>query len=676
MKKHTGIKRILTMLAVAAATVVFAVAASAEQASVDFAVNFTLPNGFEYGVKAFEKEKTATDENGVQTYMGKEYTLVLPYVLENKEVSLLVSAEADVIMDGRQLSDNTLTVLGRGVHQFECGGTTGYLNVMYTSDVPQIYIDTQQPLSYIHEDKENETAGSMVITDGTEIYYSGGMETLKGRGNVSWNADKKPYSIKLSQKVSLFGMEPSRKYNLLANFIDEAIIRNKVTIDFAEKAGVEYCTQSQFAELYINNEYLGIYQLTEKVEVADGRVEIFDVDIITEESNRGTDLENLPQGGEYGKDAYKKKGSCKWLEVPNDIAKGIDGGYLIELDLFERYSAAKTGFVSNYGQIVTVRSPEYASEAQVKYISGYYQEFEDAVLNADGYNSLGRHYTEYIDMESMARMYIVQEFVQNLDAALTSAFLYKDVNGKLAMCSPWDFDHALGDEVSDADRNISNPENIWVAKGTLYNQKNTYTIFSLLWQHPEFRREAARQWKEVFRPQIEWLSDMQQDVADSIYDSAVADYYRWRRTAYIDNVQAAQLYLDEIEKMADYIEKRAEFLDKFLSEDAVYVKYGANGGSEFVSDKNSYMPGDTVVVRYCDYENEDELGGIEFIGWNTKADGSGTEYRPEDTFVITEDVTLYAQWARQNQQNKPVQTTVEDIGLFDSILNWFKNLFK
>lgn len=36
--------------------------------------------------------------------------------------------------------------------------------------------------------------------------------------------------------------------------------------------------------------------------------------------------------------------------------------------------------------------------------------------------------------------------------------------------------------------------------------------------------------------------------------------------------------------------------------------------------------------------------GYGFVGWNTAANGSGTEYLPGATFEITEDITLYAQW--------------------------------
>ena len=37
-------------------------------------------------------------------------------------------------------------------------------------------------------------------------------------------------------------------------------------------------------------------------------------------------------------------------------------------------------------------------------------------------------------------------------------------------------------------------------------------------------------------------------------------------------------------------------------------------------------------------------GGYTFIGWNTKADGTGTNYAPGASYTAEADVTLYAQW--------------------------------
>lgn len=74
-----------------------------------------------------------------------------------------------------------------------------------------------------------------------------------------------------------------------------------------------------------------------------------------------------------------------------------------------------------------------------------------------------------------------------------------------------------------------------------------------------------------------------------------------------------------------------------------HVTYNGNG------DGVSYVPEDDN-----DYGYEEEvtvLGegsmirtGYEFIGWNTESDGTGDNYDENDTFDITEDITLYAQW--------------------------------
>ena len=74
----------------------------------------------------------------------------------------------------------------------------------------------------------------------------------------------------------------------------------------------------------------------------------------------------------------------------------------------------------------------------------------------------------------------------------------------------------------------------------------------------------------------------------------------------------------------------------------LYVTYAANGGRGDVSDSNEYIAGDRITVQPGDGLERD---GYRFQGWNTKADGTGTAYRAGDTFQITDDVTLYAQWA-------------------------------
>ncbi len=73
------------------------------------------------------------------------------------------------------------------------------------------------------------------------------------------------------------------------------------------------------------------------------------------------------------------------------------------------------------------------------------------------------------------------------------------------------------------------------------------------------------------------------------------------------------------------------------------VKYDGNGNTSGVAptDVNRYFKDDKVVVK--DEGNLEKLNQ-EFIGWNTKADGSGTSYDAADVFEIQDNVTLYAQW--------------------------------
>ncbi|MBQ7434423.1 MAG: InlB B-repeat-containing protein [Oscillospiraceae bacterium] len=73
------------------------------------------------------------------------------------------------------------------------------------------------------------------------------------------------------------------------------------------------------------------------------------------------------------------------------------------------------------------------------------------------------------------------------------------------------------------------------------------------------------------------------------------------------------------------------------------VKYLANGGSGAIIKPETYITGEEVTIA----ANTFTKTGADFDSWNTKADGSGTTYKPGDkhTFSATDsDLTLYAQW--------------------------------
>ena len=79
-------------------------------------------------------------------------------------------------------------------------------------------------------------------------------------------------------------------------------------------------------------------------------------------------------------------------------------------------------------------------------------------------------------------------------------------------------------------------------------------------------------------------------------------------------------------------------------EDRYTVKYNANGGTGTIADSNSpYAPSASVTVKSSTGFTA-PFAEMIFDKWNTAADGSGQDYNPEDTFDISANTTLYAQW--------------------------------
>lgn len=92
---------------------------------------------------------------------------------------------------------------------------------------------------------------------------------------------------------------------------------------------------------------------------------------------------------------------------------------------------------------------------------------------------------------------------------------------------------------------------------------------------------------------------------------------------------------------------------------AYSVTYNGNGndGGNAVTDAKAYIPGATVTVQ----KNTFTKTGYQFTAWNTQANGEGTAYtETTDTFTMAnENVTLYAQWAKDESATKKASYSVE-----------------
>lgn len=558
------------------------------------------------------------------------------------------------------------------------GGNRYTVKCYASANIPSVFIQTASgSLDYVHADKENkETAVITTVENGTVTIDGAALKQIKGRGNSTWGFSKKPYNIKFEKKTSMLGMPKAKKWTLLASVLDPALLRNYLALSIAAGLDLPYTSEMRHADLYINGEYRGNYIFIESVEIGDNRIEIPDLEDANEAVNPDIDIESLPQGGSGGQNS----GSRKWVEIPND-PEDITGGYLLEYDFLSRYAAEVSGFRSNYGYSVTVKSPEYASANEVNYIADYYQAFEDALFSSNGRNAQGKAYTDYIDLDSFARHYVVQELMLNLDAANSSVFLHKDAgdDAKFVASPMWDFDYSLGiySEGQDVGMDPKDPTVLYVS--------NLGGVTTQLYRRYEAFRDAANTaWTAMqsFLPAI--LTEAKQ-LGTRLCMSAVMDGVRWQR--FDNNTDAghvAAAYTSQVDTAISYLARRYEALTPSFTPQAAFLYYSANGGSGRRLEEHVHLIGDAVTVKN-DGDQWTRISApndsMTFSHWNTRADGSGTSYRPGEKITLEGTSTmLYAQWRQkteQEQQKEQMRSFWERIrDFYVRIWNYFKRLFR
>ena len=198
-------------------------------------------------------------------------------------------------------------------------------------------------------DKSNSAKGAMLlINEMGDTVYNGKLTQIKGRGNSTWLAEKKPYQIKLKDKTDL--LETGDKDNvcktwvLLTNHSDASQLRNKTVYDLSVAMGMEPGIQCRPVNLFYDGEYRGTYLLCEKVEINSGRVDIEDLEEALEETNPDIqDFDTLPTA------TGKTANGATYLYCPDLTSPtNITGGFLLELDTAVRAAAEKCYFITSF----------------------------------------------------------------------------------------------------------------------------------------------------------------------------------------------------------------------------------------------------------------------------------------------------------------------------------------
>jgi hypothetical protein len=99
---------------------------------------------------------------------------------------------------------------------------------------------------------------------------------IKGRGNTTWDREKKPYQVKFSKKQDIFLLGKSKKWVLLANYLDPTSLRNELAYTIAREVGIKGTTDGEFVWLAIDSNELGLYYLCHKASVGPESLDLKD----------------------------------------------------------------------------------------------------------------------------------------------------------------------------------------------------------------------------------------------------------------------------------------------------------------------------------------------------------------------------------------------------------------
>lgn len=324
-------------------------------------------------------------------------------------------------------------------------------------------------LEQVHRDKNVKYPGNdLVLTDGDDVLT--GTVEFKGRGNSTWREyAKKPYQIKFSKKTSVLGMPAAKKWILLANASDDSMIRTRLVYDAAEQMGFPYVTEYKYVDLWVDGEYLGVYLIGEKAEIGKNRLNLQDP--------AGAMFE-LDNGFATDEDHY--------------FFEGRLNSYFALKEIVEEDDAHIAQAMSNFQTAMTRFTTALTSEG--------WENLSLAQLN------------RMIDVDSLARYYLMNEYVLNGEGFFTSFFWYQDGASDVLHVGPlWDFDTCMGNKQE---------------KVTDYNACDTSVLMKKMLNIPAFYQRVQELYTR-YKPVLTGMAGQIDGRKAEIGVSADLNYLRW-----------------------------------------------------------------------------------------------------------------------------------------------------
>ena len=362
--------------------------------------------------------------------------------------------------------------------------------------------------SWTEKPKDYRLARIKIVDNSGGIQERDELTTIRGRGNSTWECNKKSYRLKFPSKVKLLAKADgtneyaeAKSWTLLANAADRTMLRNALTSQvigsrYERKTGVNalpFFPACKFVDLVLNNIYIGTYQISDHVQIQKERINI--------DEDNGWLVEGVST-------------EDKFIEDPNIVFNGIDRLYfsLNVKNPEDKYYTddVATAIRSYFTTILNFRNPPY--------------DFSEAT-----------GLFKYVDMESAVQYFIGTEVSGNYDG-LISNYVYRDINpgDKLKLGPLWDSDIAYG--------NFNNFGRSDLVNDFVFNQgkkidENTIPLAQLVKamveNSPEFVNLLVKRWDQVYSKQTgvrhgnglsNHLEDRIKEMVEAIYDSQKLNY--------------------------------------------------------------------------------------------------------------------------------------------------------
>jgi hypothetical protein len=342
------------------------------------------------------------------------------------------------------------------------------------SNLPLILINTQGKSI---PDEPKITALMKVINNPDKVnnindktYEYDGYIGIETRGNTAQIFfDKLSYTVETrtdsgtNLNVPLLGLPQENDWVLYGPYSDKSLIRNALAYHLGNAMGW-WSPRTRFCEVFINDEYRGVYVLTEKIKIDRNRV---DIATLLPEDNTGDEL---------------------------------TGGYILRIDRHREgcWISPFMGRTGSFEMPISYYDPKHdeLTEQQKTYIKDYVTDFEYA-LAGDDFKNQETGFRAYIDMLSFIDYFLITEISRDLDGYRCSVYFYKDKDsngGKLNASPLWDYNLGFGNgNFMDADEPAGWTDD-GIGKGDPYE---CVFWWDRLLEDPYYKARIKSRWNEL-----------------------------------------------------------------------------------------------------------------------------------------------------------------------------------